>query len=215
MRCQVQLVIIKQLEHSKGQIKSYVPKSNIVQVKNFQNVPLYRISIGKFAGSFLQQHCHVEFLFKFLDKSVNFFITFCFQKFVDNHQQCFALPLQVNFPANDLNFHWRWRWWKLVQAIFLNLFYFTSEQKSTLCGWPGNQSEGREIRNVLRTIHFASTEISRNVMDVAYFWGYTYIFDVKERFDNIAITKCRKSCSFPNSFITIHKIIFMYQIQIT
>ena len=89
-----------------------------------------------------------------------------------------------------------------------------SEEKSTNCGWPGNQSGGREIRNVLRTIHFASTEISRNVMDVAYFWGYTYIFDVKERFDNIAITKRRQSCSFPNSFI-IPKIIFMYQIQIT
>ena len=48
-----------------------------------------------------------------------------------------------------------------------------------------NQSGGREIRNVLRTIHFASTEISRNVMDVAYFRGTTYIFHVKERFDNI------------------------------
>ena len=98
MRCQVQLVIIKQLEHSKGQIKSYVPKSNIVQVKNIQNVPLYCICIGKFAGSFLQQHCHVEFLFKFLDKSVNFFITFCFQKFVDNHQQCFAFIFHQTFP---------------------------------------------------------------------------------------------------------------------
>ena len=98
MRCQVQLVIIKQLEHSKGQIKSYVPKSNIVQVKNFQNVPLYRISIGKFAGSFLQQHCHVEFLFKFLDKSVNFFITFCFQKFVDNHRLFLPLHLKQTSP---------------------------------------------------------------------------------------------------------------------
>ena len=32
---------------------------------------------------------------------------------------------QVNFPANNLNFHWRWRWWDQIQAIFLNLFYFT------------------------------------------------------------------------------------------
>ena len=57
MRCQVQLVIIKQLEHSKGHIKSYVPmykpKSNIVKVNIFQNVPFYRIFIGKLAGSFL------------------------------------------------------------------------------------------------------------------------------------------------------------------
>ena len=50
--------------------------------------------------------------------------TFCFQKFVDITQQCFALLPQVNFTANNLNFHWRWRWWDRIQAIFLNLFYF-------------------------------------------------------------------------------------------
>ena len=32
-----------------------------------------------------------------------------------------VLP-QVNFHANNLNFHWRW--WDQIQAIFLNLFYF-------------------------------------------------------------------------------------------
>ena len=37
---------------------------------------------------------------------------------------CFVLLPQINFPANDLNFHWRWRWWDWIQAIFLNLFYF-------------------------------------------------------------------------------------------
>ena len=52
--------------------------------------------------------------------------TFCFQKFVDITQQCFALLPQVNFPANNLSFHWRWRWWDRIQAIFLNLFYFTT-----------------------------------------------------------------------------------------
>ena len=46
------------------------------------------------------------------------------QKFVDNPQQCFALVPQVNCPINNLNFHWRWRWWDRIQAIFLNLFYF-------------------------------------------------------------------------------------------
>jgi len=30
---------------------------------------------------------------------------FCIQKFVDITQQCFALFPQVNFPANNLNFH--------------------------------------------------------------------------------------------------------------
>ena len=37
----------------------------------------------------------------------------------------FKLP-QGNFPANDLNFYWRWRWWVRIQAIFLNLFDFNS-----------------------------------------------------------------------------------------
>ena len=25
---------------------------------------------------------------------------------------------QVNFPVNNLNFHWRWRWWDQIQATF-------------------------------------------------------------------------------------------------
>ena len=29
---------------------------------------------------------------------------------------------QVNFSANNLNFHWMW--WDWIKAIFLNLFYF-------------------------------------------------------------------------------------------
>ena len=28
------------------------------------------------------------------------------------------------FPAHNLNFHWRWRRWNQIQAIFLNIFYF-------------------------------------------------------------------------------------------
>jgi hypothetical protein len=51
--------------------------------------------------------------------------TFCFQKFVDNPQQCFAFTPQANFPAHNLNFHSRWRWWDGIQDILLNLFYFT------------------------------------------------------------------------------------------
>ena len=51
--------------------------------------------------------------------------TFCFHKFADIAQQNFAFLPHVNFPANNLNFHWRWRWWDQIQAIFLNLFYFT------------------------------------------------------------------------------------------
>ena len=35
-----------------------------------------------------------------------------------------VLSYYLKFPVNNLNFHWRWRWWDQIQAIFLNLFYF-------------------------------------------------------------------------------------------
>ena len=44
------------------------------------------------------------------------------KKFVHITQQGFAVLPQVNFPANSLNF--QWRWCDQIQAIFLNLFYF-------------------------------------------------------------------------------------------
>ena len=50
-------------------------------------------------------------------------INFWKQKVCWHHPACFTLLPQVNFPAN--NFHWRWRWWDRIQAIFLNLFYFS------------------------------------------------------------------------------------------
>ena len=55
--------------------------------------------------------------------------TFCFQKFVDNDQQCFAFTPQANFPVKNLNFHWRWRRWDQIQAIFLIIFYFLKNPK--------------------------------------------------------------------------------------
>ena len=39
-----------------------------------------------------------------------------------HHPAMFSLIPEVKFPANSLNF--RWRWWDEIQAIFLNLFYF-------------------------------------------------------------------------------------------
>ena len=51
--------------------------------------------------------------------------TFEYKQFVDITKQGFASTLQVNFPAHNLNFHWRWRWSDWIQAIFLNIFYFT------------------------------------------------------------------------------------------
>ena len=50
--------------------------------------------------------------------------TFENKTFVDITQQCFAQLPQVDFPDNNLNFHWKWRWWDEIQAIFLKLFYF-------------------------------------------------------------------------------------------
>ena len=47
------------------------------------------------------------------------------KKIVDITQQCFALLPQVTFHDNNLNFYWRWRWWYRIQAIFLNIFYFS------------------------------------------------------------------------------------------
>ena len=47
-----------------------------------------------------------------------------FKSLFDITRQCFALLPRVNFPVNNLNFHWRWRWQDQIQAIFLNLFYF-------------------------------------------------------------------------------------------
>ena len=57
--------------------------------------------------------------------------TFENKKFVDITQQCFAFLPQVNFPANNLNFQWRWRWWDQIHTIFLNLFCFAYHNLNT------------------------------------------------------------------------------------
>ena len=53
--------------------------------------------------------------------STNFWI----QKVCWHCPAMFCLLPQVNFPANNLIFHWRW--WDWIQAIFLDLFYFKYE----------------------------------------------------------------------------------------
>ena len=45
--------------------------------------------------------------------------------FENKAQKCFAFTPQANFLAHNSNFYWKWRWWDWIQAIFLNLFYFT------------------------------------------------------------------------------------------
>ena len=37
-----------------------------------------------------------------------------------------AFLKNINFPTDNLNFPWTWRWCDQIQAIFLNLFYFIS-----------------------------------------------------------------------------------------
>ena len=73
----------------------------------------FKLWAGKFAWGVKAKHCWVL--------STNFWE----KKFVDNSQQCFAFICQANFPAHNLNYHRRWRWLNGIQAIFLNLFYFT------------------------------------------------------------------------------------------
>ena len=45
------------------------------------------------------------------------------------HPAMFCL---YTFPTHNLNFHWRWRWWDRIQAIFLNIFYFTTYLRHSL-----------------------------------------------------------------------------------
>ena len=46
---------------------------------------------------------------------------FLYSKVYWQHPAIFCL---FTFPAHTLNFHWKWRWWDQIQAIFLNIFYF-------------------------------------------------------------------------------------------
>ena len=46
------------------------------------------------------------------------------KKFVDPAMFCLITWSKIYCQCNDLNFHWRWRWWDRIQAIFLNIFYF-------------------------------------------------------------------------------------------
>ena len=75
---------------------------------------------GKFAWAVKAKHCWVL--------STNFWK----QRVCRITQQCFSLLLQVYFPDNNLNFHWRWRWWDQIQAIFLNLYYFISAKMNCI-----------------------------------------------------------------------------------
>ena len=90
-------------------------------VVNFFGCGLMSIKVKKILKGSLDS---ITFTFSKNSNYTQEILLFCFQKFVENVQQCFALLPQVNFPTNTLNFHWRWRWRDQIQAILLNLFYF-------------------------------------------------------------------------------------------
>ena len=69
--------------------------------------------VGKFAWGVKAKHCW--------GLSTNFWK----QKVCWQPPAIFCLYIQGNFPAHNLIFHSRWRWWDWIQAIFSNLFYFT------------------------------------------------------------------------------------------
>ena len=66
----------------------------------------FKLWAGKFAWGIKAKH--------YWALSTNY----CIQKVVANIQQCFA------FPDLNLYFHWSWRWWDQIQAVFWNLFDF-------------------------------------------------------------------------------------------
>ena len=67
---------------------------------------------GKFSWGVKAKHCWVT--------STNFL----FSKICWQHPAMFALLPQVIFPAYNLNFHWRWRWWDRIKTFFVNFFFF-------------------------------------------------------------------------------------------
>ena len=54
-------------------------------------------------------------------KLLNVQQTFENKNFVDNSRQCFVLLPQVNFPANNLNLHWRQRWWDRIFSTLMKI----------------------------------------------------------------------------------------------
>ena len=95
---------------------------------------------------------------------------FVSKKIVDITQQCFALFPQVNFHTQNLNFHWIWRWWDQIQAIFLNLFYFTIHLQVTL------QQATWKITKYKRT--FLLNWIFLHIFDVSIFFSSFFSMNI-------------------------------------
>ena len=94
----------------------------------------YTFSCKKIAWIW-SHHPHLQWKFKLLagkftwdnSKTLLGQQTFCFQKIVDNVQQCFAFTPQANFPTH-LNFHLKWLWDWIQTAIF----YFNWPPRGTI-----------------------------------------------------------------------------------
>ena len=72
----------------------------------------FKLCAGKFPWDVKAKHCWAL--------STNF----SKQKVCWHHPAKFCLITSSNFPATKWNFHWRWRWWDRIKAIFLDIFYF-------------------------------------------------------------------------------------------
>ena len=82
-----------------------------------------QIMAGKFAWGVKAKHCW--------PLSKNFWK----QKNCWHHPAMFCLITSSKLSRHNLNFHWRWMWWDQIQAIFLNLFYFTFGRRGKKCLW--------------------------------------------------------------------------------
>ena len=81
-------------------------------------------------------HLHLQWKFKLLAVKKHCMVTstiFLFSKVCWQGLAMFCLYTSYKLFANNLNFHWRWRWWDRIQAIFWNLFYFKNEPLPFLC----------------------------------------------------------------------------------
>ena len=58
---------------------------------------------------------------------------FVFKSLLTSPSNCFALLPQVNFLANNLNFHWRLRWWDLLKYFLLYLPWNPTTLKLLQC----------------------------------------------------------------------------------
>ena len=82
----------------------------MIQSHHFHLQWKFKLWVGKFAWDVKAQHCWAL--------STNYL----YSKVCWQHPAMFCL---YTFPAHNLNFHWRWRWRDRIQAIFINLFYFS------------------------------------------------------------------------------------------